>query len=78
MALAKALQWLYCRAFFISEVAVGKVESPCISQCKIKDEVCQGCGRKRSEIKGWKELKDKERKEVIDKSRKRLKKLKKG
>ncbi|GAC1039347.1 hypothetical protein thsps117_41050 [Pseudomonas sp. No.117] len=78
MALAKALQSLYCRAFFIFEVAVGKVESPCISQCKIKDEVCQGCGRKRSEIKGWKEMKDKARKEVIDKSKKRLKKLKKG
>ena len=57
---------------------MGKVESPCISQCKIKDDVCQGCGRKRSEIKGWKELKDRERKEVIDKSRKRLKKLKKS
>lgn len=78
MELAKALQSLYCRAFFIFEVAVGKVESPCISQCKIKDEVCQGCGRKRAEIKGWKEMKDKERKEVIDKSKKRLKKLKKG
>ncbi len=78
MALAKALQSLYCRAFFIFEVAVGKVESPCISQCKIKDEVCQGCGRKRAEIKGWKEMKDKARKEVIDKSKKRLKKLKKG
>ncbi|TWI52802.1 putative Fe-S protein YdhL (DUF1289 family) [Pseudomonas duriflava] len=55
---------------------MGKVESPCVSQCKLKDEVCQGCGRSREEIKGWKAMKDKERKAVVDKAKKRLKKLK--
>jgi len=56
---------------------VGKVESPCVSQCKLKDEVCQGCGRSRDEIKGWKSMKDKERKDEVEKASKRLKKLKK-
>ncbi|GGL99440.1 DUF1289 domain-containing protein [Pseudomonas asuensis] len=56
---------------------MGKVESPCVSQCKLKDEICQGCGRSRDEIKGWKSMKDKERKDVVEKASKRLKKLKK-
>lgn len=41
-----------------------KVDNPCVDLCKLKDDICVGCGRSRDEIKRWKKLKNKERKAV--------------
>jgi len=37
---------------------VGKdVENPCISVCKLTDELCTSCGRTKDEIRKWKRMK---------------------
>ncbi|WP_217477203.1 DUF1289 domain-containing protein [Stutzerimonas stutzeri] len=41
-----------------------KAKNPCISLCKLKDDICIGCGRSRDEMKAWKGMKNKERKAV--------------
>ncbi|KAF1066414.1 MAG: hypothetical protein GAK45_01923 [Pseudomonas citronellolis] len=30
------------------------MKDPCIKVCEFDDDICRGCGRTRSEIKGWK------------------------
>lgn len=70
----------YSQAFsvFKREVKLGKeVKSPCVSLCKLKHEVCTGCGRSRDEIKDWKSMKRKEQLETVHLAAKRLKALKK-
>jgi predicted Fe-S protein YdhL (DUF1289 family) len=52
-----------------------KAKNPCISICKLKDDVCIGCGRSRDEMKGWKRMKNKERKAVNELAALRLKAL---
>ncbi|MBA1291337.1 DUF1289 domain-containing protein [Pseudomonas japonica] len=52
------------------------VENPCISECKLSDDVCRGCGRSKEEIKAWKRLKRPERAAVVQRARERLKALK--
>lgn len=51
------------------------VKNPCISDCKVRDGVCRGCGRAKDEIKGWKAMKNSEKKKVVEKANKRLKKM---
>jgi predicted Fe-S protein YdhL (DUF1289 family) len=43
-------------------------KSPCIDVCKFdrKTGYCIGCPRTREECKGWKKMKDKHRRKVID------------
>lgn len=52
-----------------------KVKNPCISICKLKGDVCIGCGRSRDEMKDWKRMKNKERKAVNELAALRLKAL---
>lgn len=52
-----------------------KAKNPCVSLCKVKDDICIGCGRSRDEMKAWKGLKNKERKAVNVLAAARLKKL---
>lgn len=53
-----------------------EVKSPCISECKLKHEVCTGCGRTRDEIKEWKGMKRRDRLETVQLAARRLKALK--
>ncbi|WP_084320110.1 DUF1289 domain-containing protein [Herbaspirillum huttiense] len=53
------------------------VKSPCVSLCKLKHEVCPGCGRTRDEIKDWKSMKRKEQLHTVELAAKRMKALKK-
>ncbi|MCA1323786.1 DUF1289 domain-containing protein [Herbaspirillum sp. alder98] len=55
-----------------------EIESPCISECKLKAEVCTGCGRTRDEIKHWKGMKRREKMEVVGLASRRLKLIKKN
>jgi len=52
-----------------------KAKNPCVSICKLKDDVCIGCGRSREEMKSWKKMKNKERKAVNALATERLKAL---
>ncbi|WP_313087424.1 DUF1289 domain-containing protein [Pseudomonas sp.] len=55
-----------------------KAKNPCISVCKLQDDICLGCGRSRDEMKGWKGMKNKERKQVNERAAERLKALAKA
>jgi predicted Fe-S protein YdhL (DUF1289 family) len=50
------------------EHASMSVKSPCIDICKFdsKTGYCVGCLRTKEECKGWKKMKDKHRRKVID------------
>lgn len=52
-----------------------KAKNPCVSICKLKDDICIGCGRSREEMKAWKSMKNKERKAVNELAAARLKDL---
>jgi len=52
-----------------------KAKNPCVSICKLKDDICIGCGRSRDEMKAWKRMKNKERKAVNEVATERLKQL---
>jgi len=52
-----------------------KAKNPCVSLCKLDDDICIGCGRSRDEMKAWKGLKNKERKAVNERAAERLKQL---
>lgn len=52
-----------------------KAKNPCVSICKLKDDICIGCGRSRDEMKTWKRMKDNERKAVNKLAAERLKDL---
>ncbi len=54
-----------------------KAKNPCISICKLKDDICIGCGRRRDEMKAWKGMKNTERKAVNELAAERLKALRK-
>lgn len=54
-----------------------EVKSPCTSQCHLKHDICTGCGRSRSEIKGWKGMKHKEQKATVERALIRLKDMRK-
>lgn len=55
-----------------------KAKNPCISVCKLKDDICIGCGRSRDEMKAWKGMKNNERKAVNELAAERLKALRKA
>ena len=42
------------------------MESPCINDCFLDDDVCTGCGRTREEIINWCSMSEEERQEVIN------------
>ncbi|MFF7707764.1 DUF1289 domain-containing protein [Pseudomonas sp. NPDC007930] len=55
-----------------------EVKNPCISECKVRDGVCLGCGRLREQIKGWKGMKKAEKKQVAEAAQQRVKAMKKA
>ncbi len=62
-----------------SEVVLGeKAKNPCVSICKLQDDICIGCGRSREEMKAWKDMKNKERKAVNALAAERLHALRKA
>ncbi|MCU9951369.1 DUF1289 domain-containing protein [Pseudomonas sp. PDM13] len=48
------------------------MKDPCIKVCQFADDVCRGCGRTRSEIRGWKKLGKQARREVLAEADMRL------
>lgn len=50
-----------------------EVQSPCVSLCKLKNDICTGCGRSTDEIRGWKGMKNKEKKVTVERAAMRLK-----
>ncbi|BEV14792.1 DUF1289 domain-containing protein [Herbaspirillum sp. DW155] len=53
------------------------VKSPCVSLCKLKHEICTGCGRTRDEIKDWKSMKRKQQLHTVELAARRMKAMKK-
>jgi uncharacterized protein len=54
----------------------GGVSSPCIRQCKLDEhEVCQGCYRSISEIIGWGDRSDEQKKSILANCARRIKGL---
>ena len=50
------------------------IESPCISICRMENEVCVGCGRTVDDIVNWYDMTDDEKQAVLN----RLEKKEKG
>ena len=50
------------------------IESPCISICRMENEVCVGCGRTVDDIVNWYDMTDNEKQAVLN----RLEKDSKG
>ena len=50
------------------------IESPCISVCRMENEVCVGCGRTIDDIVNWYDMTDDEKQAVLN----RLEKKEKG
>jgi len=43
------------------------MESPCVKQCRLQQDVCVGCGRTKQEIMVWTKLEASERKKIMEK-----------
>ncbi|MFC3294432.1 DUF1289 domain-containing protein [Modicisalibacter luteus] len=52
-----------------------KIESPCVSICQLKGDLCIGCGRTMDEIRTWKTMKRPEKMKTVKRADERLKKL---
>ena len=52
-----------------------EVESPCISVCRMENEVCVGCGRTLEEVVEWYNFSNKQKQAVLDRLEKDNKKL---
>lgn len=52
-----------------------RIESPCISICKLKSGLCVGCGRTTDEITRWRSMKRPERMATNRRAAQRLKTL---
>ena len=49
-----------------SEINWGrKISTPCVRICKVKDGICEACGRTIEHIKNWLSYSEKQRKEII-------------
>ena len=42
------------------------IESPCISVCRMENEVCVGCGRTIDDITNWYDMTDDEKQAVLN------------
>ena len=42
-----------------------KVESPCVSVCRLENQVCVGCGRTADDIVNWYDMTDDEKQTVL-------------
>ena len=45
---------------------------PCISICKVTDDICVGCGRSKREIRAWKKLDKVDKRTVLAEAELRL------
>ncbi|MGQ4878517.1 DUF1289 domain-containing protein [Billgrantia sp. LNSP4103-1] len=52
-----------------------KIESPCVSVCQLKGDLCIGCGRTVEEIRHWKAMKRPEKMKTLKRAEERLKTL---
>ncbi|KAA0012013.1 DUF1289 domain-containing protein [Billgrantia pellis] len=52
-----------------------EIESPCVSVCQLKGDLCIGCGRTMEEIRHWKAMKRPEKRKTVKRAEERLKKL---
>lgn len=52
-----------------------KIESPCVSVCQLKGDLCIGCGRTMEEIRHWKAMKRPEKMKTVKRADERLKKI---
>ena len=50
---------------FLAFPPLPAVESPCISICRMKDGLCEGCGRTLDEIAEWSTASDDRRREIL-------------
>ncbi|RCV88097.1 DUF1289 domain-containing protein [Vreelandella rituensis] len=49
------------------------IESPCISVCKLSEDLCIGCGRTLEEIRRWKTMQHLEKSLTVKRAEQRLK-----
>ena len=42
-----------------------KIKSPCIDVCKLKNDVCVGCGRTSYQIRNWSKFRSNKRDQII-------------
>ena len=42
-----------------------KIKSPCVNICKLKNEVCIGCGRTTYQISNWSKFRSKKRDQIM-------------
>ncbi|MGL6042918.1 MAG: DUF1289 domain-containing protein [Sandaracinobacteroides sp.] len=54
------------------ELVASLVPSPCRNICKVKREICTGCGRTLQEIAAWPTAPDAERREIIGRAGARI------
>jgi uncharacterized protein len=47
------------------------IESPCISVCRMENEVCVGCGRTVDEVVGWYDMTDDDKQAVLNRLEKK-------
>lgn len=43
----------------------GKISTPCVRICKLKENICTACGRTSEQIKNWLFYSEKQRKEIM-------------
>lgn len=54
----------------------GGVNSPCIKQCALdEDDICRGCYRSMSEINGWGDKSDEQKRQILANCSQRIKGL---
>ena len=42
-----------------------KIKSPCVDVCKLKNDVCVGCGRTSYQIRNWTKFRSNKRDQII-------------
>ncbi len=52
-----------------------RIDSPCVSICRLKGGLCVGCGRTTEEITRWQSMKRPERMKTNQRAAQRLRKL---
>ena len=43
-----------------------KIQSPCVHICKLKNDVCIGCGRTSYQISNWSKFRSKKRDQIME------------
>lgn len=50
---------------FLDFTPIPAVPSPCVNICRMRDELCEGCGRTLGEIAEWSAASDDRRREIL-------------